>query len=63
MKGGDLVRLSESFSNSATIQDWGLGLITKVHTEYFSVDVTWMKKSWISNKIPWSRMEVVSEGR
>ena len=63
MQVGDLVRLSESFSNSATIQDWGLGLVEKVHTGYFSADVAWPQKSCASNKIPWSRLEVISASR
>ena len=69
MKVGDLVRLSESFSNSATIQDWGFGIIEKVHTEYWmgqrvdnpSVEVAWPQKSWSCSKIPGSRVEVVNE--
>ena len=63
MKVGDLVRLSETFSNPAAIQDWGLGFIDKVHTQYFSVEVVWPQKSCTSNKVPWSRVEVVNESR
>ncbi len=61
MKVGDLVRLSESFSNPMAIQDWGFGLVEEVHTAYFSVKVAWPEKSWTSSKVPWSRVEVISE--
>lgn len=63
MKVGDLVRLSEAFSNPAAIQDWGLGFIEEVYTEYFNVTVIWPQKSYNSTKIPWSRVEVISESR
>jgi len=63
MKVGDLVRLSGDFSNASAIQDWGCGLIEEVQTQYSSVKVVWPQKSWTSNKIPWSRVEVVSESR
>ena len=63
MQVGDLVRLSASFSDPAAIQDWGLGLVEKVHTKYFSVDVVWPQKSRTSSKIPWSRVELVSASR
>jgi hypothetical protein len=63
MQVGDLVRLSESFSNPAAILDWGFGLIDKVHNQYFSVTVIWPQKSYNSTKLPWSRVEVVSENR
>ena len=63
MKAGDLVRRSEAFSNPAAIEDWGLGLIESVSTAHFSVEVVFPKKSLISNKIPWSRVEVVNESR
>jgi len=62
MKVGDLVRLSESSSNF-TARDWGIGLIEKVHTEYFSADILWLQKSRRGSGIPWSHLEVVSESR
>ena len=63
MKVGDLVRLSEDFSNPAVIQDWGFGLIEEVHTAHFSVEVVWPNKSYDATKIPWSRVEVINESR
>tara|TARA_R100000005_G_C4996835_1_gene203628 strand:- start:3011 stop:3211 length:201 start_codon:yes stop_codon:yes gene_type:complete len=63
VKVGDLVRLSEYFSNPATIQDMGFGLVEKVYTEYFTAEVVWPQKSRTSNKIPWSHLEVVSANR
>ena len=71
MKPGDLVRLSKAFSNPMAIQDWGFGIIEKVHAEYWmgqrvdnpSVEVVWPQKSYDSTKLPGSRVEVVSESR
>ena len=63
MKVGDLVRLSEAFSNPTAIQDWGFGFVDKVNEQYFSVEVVWPQKSWTSNNVPWSRVEVVNESR
>ena len=63
MKVGDLVRLSESFSNSATVQHMGFGLVKKVYTECFSAEVVWPQRPGTWDKIPWSRLEVVSESR
>ena len=63
MQVGDLVRLSEAFSNTAAIQDWGFGFVDKVNEQYFSVEVVWPQREWASSKVPWSRVEVVSESR
>ena len=63
MKVGDLVQLSKTFSNPGAIQDWGFGLIDKVHKQNFSVTVIWPQKSYNSTKVPWTRVEVVSESR
>ena len=63
MKVCDLVRLSEAWSAPEAVQHWGFGFVDKVHTEYFSVDVVWPQLSCTSSKIPWSRVEVVSEDR
>ena len=46
MKVGDLVRLSESFSNDATVQDWGFGLVDEVYETEHRVEVVWPQKSW-----------------
>ena len=63
MQVGDLVRLSKTLSNPAAIQDWGFGLIDKVHKQNSSVTVIWPQKSYNSTKVPRSRVEVVSESR
>lgn len=63
MQVGDLVRLSKAFSNLAVVQDWGCGIIEEVQTESFIVKVVWPHKSPTSHKLPWSRVEVVNEGR
>ncbi len=60
MKVGDLVRLSEAFSNTAAIQDWGFGLIVSDDVPGGNqVEVTWPQKSWKTSILLKSRVEVV----
>ena len=64
MKVGDLVRLSEAFSSSAVIQDWGFGLIVSDDVPGGNqVEVTWPQKSWTSSILIKSRVEVINESR
>jgi len=61
MKVGDLVRFSGTFSDSATVQDWGFGFIDEVHRDGFGVEVVWPQKSWTPRTTPKSHLEVISE--
>lgn len=62
MKVGDLVRFSGTFSDSATIQDWGFGFIDEVYESEYSVGVIWPQKSWTSRTTPKSHLELINEG-
>ena len=63
MKVGDLVKLSNTWSNRGAVEDWGYGFIDEVYDLEGNVEVIWPQKSWSSRTIPKGRVEVVSESR
>ncbi len=61
MKVGDLVKLTEVWTNTAAVEDWGYGFVEEVYDIERNVEVVWPQKSWTSRTMPKSRVEVVSE--
>ena len=61
MKVGDLVKLTEVWTNRAAVEDWGYGFVEEVYDIERNVEVVWPQKSWTSRTMPRSRVEVVSE--
>ena len=61
MKVGDLVKLSNTWSNRGAVEDWGYGLIDEVYDLEGNVEVIWPQKSCKSGAIPKARVEVINE--
>ena len=63
MRVGDLVKLTEVWTNSDAVEDWGYGFVEEIYATERNVEVVWPQKSWTSRTMPISRVEVVSESR